>query len=321
MDWFYLEGGISIGPNSFDAMEQRIKDGRIGRDTLIWAPPFGASWKPLRTVAEFESILVPTSAAAPPPPPSPSLTTPPPVPPAPPPPPSFTGDSTPSEASRWTLRDDIGSEAARATARDASPPAGLWSRYFARQIDLTIWSLAAIAGISIGLMMTSPPDFYRFAAIPEVALGVFGVFLGIVLNGLVVGIFGNSIGKATFGIRVYAVGSDARLPFATAFLRELKVWVFGLGLGVPIAAFILFIVQYRKVRERGTTGYDAGQFLVRQKNVGEGRVALGIVLAILLIGGIGLLELWGRAPSQATLVAWTNPESGIETTISSLWSG
>ena len=70
--------------------------------------------------------------------------------------------------------------------RPGQPRAIHWRRRgcgrAARQIDLTIWSVAAIAGISIGLMMNSPPDDYRFAAIPETALGMFGVFFGILIK-------------------------------------------------------------------------------------------------------------------------------------------
>lgn len=197
--------------------------------------------------------------------------------------------------------------------------AGPWSRYFARQIDLTLWSLAAVAAVAFLLILISPPTFYSFISANEVGIGMLGVFLGTLVNAVVMAIFGNSVGKAIFGIRVFEVGSDRRLSFASALRRELKVWVFGLGLGFPIAALITVIFQFRKVSASKSTGYDAGSYLVKQKAVGEGRITIGILVALLMIAGVAALNVWGSTPASSTPVSWTNPDSNLQTTISSAW--
>ena len=323
MEWYYAENGSSIGPNSLDAMKHHLKNGRIGPDTMIWTSAFGSAWKSLKEVGEFAGLFAPAVAAPPPPPPVSAPQTPP-TPPAasnapfmeetrpaaanPPPP------STPVPPQQF--REEL--SVAPSSARDAVPTAGPWSRYFARQIDLTLWAVVSVGALAFALIIFAPQLFYSLTEANSAAIGMLGVALAMLVNGIVVGIFGNSIGKAIFGIRVYRVGSDKKLPFLTSLKRELKVWVFGLGIGFPLATLVTVIIQFRKVSSGKPAGYDKGEFLVQQK-AGSGRITLGIIISLLLIGAAGALNAWGSIPTQHTMVSWNNPDSGKSTTLSSAW--
>jgi hypothetical protein len=186
-------------------------------------------------------------------------------------------------------------------------------------IDLTLWSVAIVAGGVFALAFLSPPTFYALMSANEVGIGLVAVFLGMLVNAVVIAIFGNSLGKAIFGIQVFEIGSDRRLSFGSALKRELKVWIFGLGLGFPIVTLIAIIVQFTKVSGGKPTGYDNGSYLVRQKPVGAGRIFLGILVALLLIAGVGALNALGSMPASSTPLAWTNPDSNVRTSLSSGW--
>jgi hypothetical protein len=155
--------------------------------------------------------------------------------------------------------------------------------------------------------------------IPEAGLGFIGVLAGTIVNGIVMAILGNSLGKAIFGISVYKVGSEGRLSLMDTLGRELRAWVFGLGLGIPIVTLFTTIAQFRKVNSRQSTGYDAGLYLVKQKKVSSGRILLGIVISVLLIAGVSALSVWGNTSSPSVQVAWVNQDSKLQTTISSAW--
>ena len=47
MNWFYVEGGKSVGPISEDKLSGLIGEGKVSPETLVWREGM-AEWKPCR---------------------------------------------------------------------------------------------------------------------------------------------------------------------------------------------------------------------------------------------------------------------------------
>jgi uncharacterized RDD family membrane protein YckC len=127
-----------------------------------------------------------------------------------------------------------------------------WRRWVARMLDFVMGY--ALCGILIALIL---PDLARqlsqaesdwawyFAATP----------LYIVLEGLALAIFGATPGKALFGLRVMREDGSA-IPFEVALGRALRVWVVGLGLGLPIVSLFTMARAKATLETNHSTSWD-----------------------------------------------------------------
>jgi uncharacterized RDD family membrane protein YckC len=188
--------------------------------------------------------------------------------------------------------------------RPAAPP-GAWSdmaphpwrRYFARFVDNLL--LGGLVWLVVGTLA-----YILAPATTEQALAVLEAPGGALLDGmltliaalpviaLVVGLTGVSPGKWIFGVRV--TDPEGRpIGVRAAFKRELKVWVFGLGGGLPLVSLWPLIGSYSRLTDTGTTHWDAGQpRVVSHRPEGALQTALLIVfIPLVILAVVGLRAL------------------------------
>lgn len=108
--------------------------------------------------------------------------------------------------------------------------AGPWTRLFARVVDNCI-ILAIAAALAVALLIINP-GLVRPRTI-SIYLS-FCTLLGLGLQLATPAAFGNSAGKMALGVK--AVPMDGRTDFTAGNLmvRELRVFVFGMGLSLPV---------------------------------------------------------------------------------------
>lgn len=170
-------------------------------------------------------------------------------------------------------------------------PAGPWSRYFARILDLALGVF--IVGVAMAAL-----DFDPFAGIRPPRLADFLSSLAVTplalaIDAVVMAAIGTTPGKALFGIRVRAMGGS-KLSFGQAILRNLGMWFFGLGLGIPIVTVVTLIVSARKLWKGDVVAWDDfGGIEVTQDGVGGLRIAFGIVLSLGIVTAAVLLGMDG----------------------------
>ncbi|MEQ9379595.1 MAG: hypothetical protein RJP95_01940, partial [Pirellulales bacterium] len=111
---------------------------------------------------------------------------------------------------------------------------------------------------------------------------------------------------------------SGRLGFYLA--REFKVWLAGLGLGIPFVAIFTQIAQYRRLSDDRPASYDEGNPNVIA-NPTRLRLGIAIALAAILFAGNMIL----RAQDQKTISnlstsqIWVNPITGKSATIGRVW--
>lgn len=153
---------------------------------------------------------------------------------------------------------------------DARFIAGPWSRWFARSLDILVGT--AVASPLIGWL------FQWAWTIEQVPLRLAAyVFLitpiPLIVDAVIVGLFGNSLGKALLNIRVlYKVSVDrtevlSPIGFEDAVLRNFNIWVKGYWLSVPILVIIPQFLAYLRVSEGKPAAWDMRPqaFLVKEK--------------------------------------------------------
>ena len=151
---------------------------------------------------------------------------------------------------------------------DETFPAGPWSRWFARSLDLLVGATVAspLIGWLFQWLWALEPAPLRLAAY------VFLVApIPFIVDAIIVGIFGNSLGKALLKIKVVTKstvdGSEAIRPigFVDSFFRNFEIWLKGYWCSIPILAAIPQFMGYLKVTEGKQVPWDMGQEYGRVK--------------------------------------------------------
>ncbi|MBP1858045.1 RDD family protein [Rhizobium herbae] len=229
--------------------------------------------------------------------------------------------------SDWKKAVDIGdfniqfAEARANTAVEFSDPtlARPWARFWARLIDVYVVTLAL--GYAIGLLSSlyMPSLYLRIIALPNVVFGMILLPLAGVVLAIMMSLSGTTIGKAIVGIKVQNISGFNRFLFH--FTRELKVWIFGLCLGVPVASFISMIVQHRRLSLSGSASYDKDFATVGGRSSMR-RGAIGIAVAMCVLSFNGYLSFMDRMAASDVFLTqdWTNPATGMTTRLAKTWA-
>lgn len=215
-------------------------------------------------------------------------------------------------------------EVPRPTQREGNielPSAGPWRRFFARIIDLwiimlpvsfTVSYLAGSISLEFALWVREPGSEY--------VLGLLLLPIALLVESIIYGLFGTTLGKAILGIKVVTI--TAHKATAGQYLeRLLGVYWGGLAIGVPFINLFTMFYQYRRVRRGKQAGYDEGKFNVKSIKLGFFR----IVSAILMIVGLLFVQVGITAANQVVNRAhysgtyWTNAVTGSKISIPSGW--
>ncbi len=173
-----------------------------------------------------------------------------------------------------------GGETTNATASvpnepDETFPAGPWSRWFARSLDLLVGATVAspLIGLLVQFMWTLPP----FPSPDRIALYLLAIApLPFIVDAIIVGVFGNSLGKALLKIKVHSKltvdGVETLQPiyFDEAIQRNFKIWLKGYWFSIPILAAIPQFVAFLKVSDGKQVPWDMGPDFERVKQTDAG---------------------------------------------------
>ena len=125
--------------------------------------------------------------------------------------------------------------------------------------------------------------FFNFVVTPQGMLVniILTALLAAVIGGFVVGATSSSVGKALFGIKVLNTREET-IGIGQGLLREFKVWLFGLGLGIPIVALVTMSVAYRRLTGRGSTSWDQDRNVVLYRENSTKQKVLNVIGFILV---------------------------------------
>jgi len=128
-----------------------------------------------------------------------------------------------------------------------------WRRYFARTFDGIIYIIL----VSYAFVMAFPEQAtYLSSQHVDKAMGFLYYVAFMPVEAFCFYAFGTTLGKALYGIKVIKAGHSLA-TFGGSFERCFNIWVFGLGLGIPIIAFFTTISAYYKLKHSGSTSWDA----------------------------------------------------------------
>lgn len=182
-----------------------------------------------------------------------------------------------------------------------------WHRFFARWIDQW-WSIiftVSLCGVFLAAAGAFSPKTDGSATSGDAIVGVlalvgfvFCVFLYLFLEPIMLSVFGTTLGKFLFNIRLRTAEGN-KLSFGQAFVRTFMVWVMGGGLAnlcpIPVVVTGLvvacFVYQYVQLEKNGSTKWDRdGNFVYEHLPIGVGRwIAIGTLYALPVIGFIALI--------------------------------
>lgn len=155
--------------------------------------------------------------------------------------------------------------ASRAT--DSRP----WPRFWARFIDNSIF-FVLIAPI--------------VANLEGLAIAIVPLALWCPVEAVLLSTWGTTPGKALLRVQLRSEDGQ-RLGFRRALQRAGDVWLRGYGLG--LLAPITLIIAYVRFGSRGHTGWDAKcRTVVRQGDIGIGRIVAAILVLIACIGAVAI---------------------------------
>lgn len=171
-----------------------------------------------------------------------------------------------------------------------------WVRFWARTLDFWIFTLLA------GLLLVIPFFLFGFL-LPEefvanflkrspyeLALieGFFVIPLGLLLEAVTFGYFGNTPAKEILKIKVVNEAGK-ELSFKDAFKRCFYIYVAGYCLGIPLVPIFTYLWQYKRLVKHDKTSWDEKfNNTVTHSHIGGTRIALYVVLFILCTIVIGI---------------------------------
>ncbi|HEX8363425.1 MAG TPA: RDD family protein [Longimicrobium sp.] len=138
-----------------------------------------------------------------------------------------------------------------ASAHDPPRP---WRRVGARLVDMFVYILV----FSLVAGLVAPDLATRGQVDPTKINPLYNLLLIPVLvlvEGAILHRFGTTPGKALYSLRV-TTADGGRLSFAQSLSRTARLWLVGMGLGLPILSLLAPIASYFRLTGRGRTWWD-----------------------------------------------------------------
>jgi len=131
---------------------------------------------------------------------------------------------------------------------DRSVRTAPWARFFAKNLDIDIFTVALC--IAVGGLGLVNPDSGAWTLVVLLGLAAFPFF-----ESASQFLLGNTLGKKLLGMRVLDK-SGGPVSFGTLLQRNYRCYVHGLALGIPIAAFITYILGFVGYTRDGVSSWD-----------------------------------------------------------------
>lgn len=272
MEWFIHDGQRKIGPITGDALRAMAATGKIESDTLIWRRGM-ESWT--------KASLVP------------GILTPPPV--------SSTATASSAERDSVSQKFESGRTAGIVLGSESSTDERLssvdeeheqashseyltqlatpWRRYWARFLDLTIFSILLTLAIAVIMpsLFAEGGSFYGPGG--DQLFGWLVLPFAMIADGVVLGLFGSTPGKAIAGVQVSGL-RGAKLKVGDAIQRNFQVWWYGLGTGFPLVSLFTLVRAHSKASRGELLKWEAS---TGGRSYAKGSVIRTIVTALICI--------------------------------------
>jgi RDD family len=156
----------------------------------------------------------------------------------------------------------------------SGPQSRPWVRWAARMFDFYLF--AFLVGVVLGLIDASAID-----KIPDRVLGIILMAVYVFIEPLMLVSWGTTPGKALLKIRLRRQ-NEGMLSYSQALSRSFNVWIYGLGLGIPLVSLVTLCQSYQGLTQDGITRWDRqGNFSVSHDIIGPVRIAI----LVLVLGG------------------------------------
>jgi uncharacterized RDD family membrane protein YckC len=174
---------------------------------------------------------------------------------------------------------------------DVPPLAGPWPRYWARTLDLTLWTLLCAFALGVFAPQWLDATFPTNERLQEQLLGLILLPFAMAGDAITYMLFGNTPGKWAAGLRVRDVAGQKLKPLRY-LARNARLYLNGLALGLGLIAIITLIHQYRRVSPGALTSWDERlDSRVRRVRGGILRTSVTATLVlVVLVGSVGLGE-------------------------------
>jgi len=159
-----------------------------------------------------------------------------------------------------------------------------WVRFFAKVFDM---SLVAAPIIAVA------PAMFPLGGLAAWLLQIVMAGLAwLLIEPLVLAAFQTTPGRALLSTKlIYEKGQQ--IPLGAAYDRTLRVYIKGMGLGLPIVYLFTYFVAYRHLMTRGTTSWDEdGGFEVRHGKLSGLRIMLMVLIYTSLTVFGALTSAW-----------------------------
>ena len=165
-----------------------------------------------------------------------------------------------------------------------------WRRFFAREIDLTLYSLLWSAFLTLVIGVNIGDSFSLDTSVTFLILSTVGsLFITNLIVLLVEPLFltftGTTPGKFCFGLKVAALGGK-RLPYQEALRRTWDVLWKGYGFHIPVYWLVCMYRSYKACTNEEILYWEEDSVL----SLNKGRLPLGICAAIALLPFSLILE-------------------------------
>lgn len=186
-----------------------------------------------------------------------------------------------------------------APASEGTPPAPRlgrpWPRYWARLFDAT-WMIFALS-ILAGLLVPAAAGWN------DALLGLMLLPLACLLEVALYLATGGTPGKWVVGLRVRGL-DGRRLGLRAALVRTARLYLSGLGLGIPVVALFTLVRSYGRAGRGELQPWDAATDARCLDTAGAPwRTFAGAAAAVLFIVGLRLFGAWVATPAGQVTVA------------------
>lgn len=170
-----------------------------------------------------------------------------------------------------------GSEEQQFSEKAEFPEVRPWARCWARYVDIVLGSFLILALTTIfapALFLLDPPDILIVWVV---------VFLWVFAEASLLSTWGTTPGKWLLRITLRD-SAGQNVTYSRALKRSFSVWFAGLGLGVPVFAFITLFFARQELKNEGITTWDCeGSFVVSHERISSLRLIVTTLISIIPI--------------------------------------
>lgn len=148
-----------------------------------------------------------------------------------------------------------------------------WIRFMARIIDNTIFAI-----ILTFILVFFAPSFMD--GINGIIFGLLSLFVWIFVETLLLITVGNTFGK--WLLRIQITANESQKPtLSHAFKRSVKVWFFGLAMGIPFIDIFTLISAHSNLSKNRITSWDkAEKFTIKHGEINIYRIIIAWAIVI-----------------------------------------